>query len=179
MHPNHYCVFWRRGSVQTAYRFLQNIQILFCHTPEERMSTFSQAATASALTINSELLPAFAEGEDPWSDLWRCWCWQCLCCTHFMEKSYAPCCASSKFYSCWLDLKKREYEDWRAVQTTCVSAPGPHWKHNLGQRCSCLSLESVLLESQFSRTGCHVFFCLLLKNRWIFPNEDNFLSQIL
>lgn len=57
-------------------------------------------------------------------------------CTHFMEKSYFLCCASSKFYSCRLDLKKREYEDWRAVQTTCVSVPRPQQK----QRSSCLSL---------------------------------------
>lgn len=67
MHLNHYCVFWRRGDTQT-------VQVLSCHTPEERMSTFSQAAAASALTISSELLSAFAEGEDPWSGLWRCWC---------------------------------------------------------------------------------------------------------
>lgn len=67
MHLNHYCVFWRRENTQTG-------QVLFCHTPEERMLTFSQAATTSALTINSELLSAFAEGEDPLSDLWKCWC---------------------------------------------------------------------------------------------------------
>lgn len=78
MHLNCYYMFWRRGNIQT-------VQVLFCHTPEERMSTFRRAATASALNINSELLSAFAEGEDPLSKLWGCWCWQCLCCTHFME----------------------------------------------------------------------------------------------
>lgn len=47
MHLNHYCVFWRRENTQTG-------QVLFCHTPEERMLTFSQAAATSALTINSD-----------------------------------------------------------------------------------------------------------------------------
>lgn len=47
---------------------------MFCTAILLKRVTFSQAATASALTISSELLSAFAEGEDPLSDLWRCWC---------------------------------------------------------------------------------------------------------
>ena len=43
----------------------KSVQVLVCPTPEEGTSIFSKEATASALTIDSELLSAFAEGEDP------------------------------------------------------------------------------------------------------------------
>lgn len=136
------------------------------------------------LTINSELLLVFAEGEDS-----LVWFVEMLILTMLMlypvyGKPYFPCCASNRFYSWWLDLEKREYEDWRVVLTTCVSAasPRPQQKRELGQRCSCLSfnLEPMLvgfLDLQ-DRISC-IFLFTPPESACIFPNQQNLLSQVL
>lgn len=174
---NHYCVFGRRGNIQS-------VQVLVCPT-EEGMSVFSKEATASALAIDLELQPAFAaKGEDP-----LVWFVEMLVLTMLMlypvcGKPYSPCCASNKFYSWWLDLEKREYEDWSVVLATCVSAaaPRPQQKCELGQRCSHLSLNLeptfVGLPDPQDRISC-IFLFAPQELRCIFPNQISLLSQML
>lgn len=61
-----------------------------------------------------------------------------------------------------------------------VSAPIAQWKQKIGQTCSCLSLESMFVEVLVLQDSIScIFFVCFLKNRWIFPNEDNLLPQML
>lgn len=89
---NHYCVFGRRGNIQ-------NVQVLVCPTPEEGTSVFSKEATASALAIDSELLSAFAEGEDLLVQFVEMLLLTVLVLYPVYGKPYSPCCVSNKFYS--------------------------------------------------------------------------------
>lgn len=75
------------------------MQVLVCPAPEEEMSIFGKAATASALATSSERRSAFAKGGDPLARFVEVLVLMVFVVYPVYGKSYSTSCTSNIFCS--------------------------------------------------------------------------------